>query len=169
MSYGETGFPVRRAVLAAITMLVVHVAFLTRLSVLDVRPETLIALAIVAGLELGTEAGVLVGVLAGFCNDMMTTSSVGIWVLICGTIGFGVGSVRDRTFANEKSWFQSILAAIVTGFALAAYCALAYVFDEQPLPQPLDFVRVAVLSAAWSLVLYFPLRLLLPRLIGVGR
>jgi rod shape-determining protein MreD len=169
MSYGDTGFPVRRAFLVATTVLAVHVAFFTRLSLFEVRPETLIVLSIVGGLELGTEAGVLLGVLAGFCNDMLTTSSVGIWVLICGTIGFGVGSFRDRTFADEKSRLQAVLTGVVTAFALAAYCALAYVFDEQPLPQPMDFLRVAVVAALWSLVLYFPLRFVLPRVVGSGR
>ena len=165
-SRGE--LPVVRITLETITVLIAHVAVLSHLVVLDVRPEPFVLLAVLGGLELGTAAGALLGFLAGGAGDVLASTPIGLWALICTMLAVVVGYVRDKAFSTVRSRLPVVLVVATTATALVVYCALAFVIAEQPLPPARHLLAVLVIASLWNVLLAMPLRSLVARAV-VGR
>lgn len=162
-SRGE--LPVVRIALVTMTVLIAHVAVLSHLVVLDVRPEPFVLLAVLGGLELGTEAGALLGFLAGCAGDLLASTPIGLLALICTMLAVVVGYVRDKAFSTARSRQPVVLVVTTTATAVVVYCALAFVIAEQPLPPARHLLAVLVIASLWNVVLTMPLRGLVARAI----
>lgn len=164
--FGRGEVPIVRIVLVTITVLFAHVALLSRLIVMGVRPEPFVLLAVLGGLELGTEAGAVLGFMAGGAADLLASTPIGLWALICTVLAVVVGYVRDKAFSTVRSRLPVVLVLATTTAALLAYCALAFVVAEQPLPQARRLVLVLVIASLWNVALTMPLRGLVARAIA---
>ena len=164
--FSRGDLPFVRIALVTATVLIAHTALLSQLTVLDVRPEPFVLLAVLGGLELGTEAGALLGFAAGGAADLLASTPIGLWALICTVLAVVVGYVRDKAFSTVRSRLPVTLVLATTSMALLAYCALAFIVAEQPLPQARRLVAVLVVASLWNVVLTIPLRGLVARAIA---
>ena len=158
--------PVVRIVLVTVTALILHVVVLSHLSVMGVRPEPFVLLAVIGGLELGTEAGALLGFMAGGAADVLASTPIGLWALIGTVLAVVVGFVRDKAFSTVRSRLPIALVLATTVAALLAYCALAFVVAEQPVPRAGRLLAVLAIAPVWNLALTVPLRGLVARAIA---
>lgn len=163
-SRGEV--PVVRIALVTATVLVLHVALLSHVSVIGVRPEPFVLLAVIGGLELGTEAGALLGFMAGGAADILASTPIGLWALIGTVLAVVVGFVRDKAFSTVRSRMPVGLVMGTTVMALLSYCALAFVVDEQPVPQARRLLAVLVIASLWNVALTIPFRGLVARAVA---
>lgn len=164
--FGRGEVPVVRIALVTVTVLVLHVALLSHLSVIGVHPEPFVLLAVIGGLELGTEAGALLGFMAGGAADILSSTPIGLWALIGTVLAVVVGFVRDKAFSTVRSRIPIGLVLATTVTALLSYCALAFVVAEQPVPQARRLLAVLVIASLWNVVLTVPLRALVARAVA---
>lgn len=149
----EPRVPVARVLLLAATVLVLHVLLFSRFSLFAVRPEPFLLLAIVGGLQLGPTGGALLGGVAGIAADLLSSSPLGLWLIVCGTIGLGLGALRDQ-LSQERQRTTVVIAVVVgTVLGLLLYPALAFATSEQRFPQPLRYSTIVVFACAWNLLL----------------
>ena len=163
-SRGEV--PLVRVALVTLTVLFLHVGLFSHLAVLNVQPEPFVLLAVLGGLELGTEAGAVLGFMAGGAADLLASTPIGLWALICTVLAVVVGYVRDKAFSSGRRRLPAALVVVTTVGALLVYCALAFVIDEQPLPQARRLGAILVIASIWNLALAVPLRSLVARAIA---
>jgi rod shape-determining protein MreD len=160
---GGTAFA--RSALLVVTMLVVHVAFLSQIRVFGVRPETLQLLTIVTAVQAGSQLGSGTGVLAGLAADMISTTPFGYASLTLGLVGFAVGFARDRAFAGSERYAWPLVAlGSVTATSLMG--ALVIASDTGAAGYLIGRLGVTVLvSAVMNLILLVPMQWLVRRII----
>ena len=149
----NASLPVARVALLTVTVLVVHVLLFSRFSLFAVRPEPFLLVAIVGALHLGPRGGALLGCAAGLGADLISASPIGLWLLVCGLIGLGLGSIRDQLSPDRQraTLVVSVLSGTVLG--LVFYPSLAFAVTEQPFPTPLRFVSILVFATLWNILL----------------
>lgn len=89
-------FRVARVALVVFTALVVHIAFLERLQLLGVRPDTMLLVAILVGWFEGAEAGAVAGYTAGLATDLLVSTPFGLSGVAFSLAGYLSGFARDR-------------------------------------------------------------------------
>lgn len=157
-----------RLVLVVLTVFVVHAALLSHASVLGVRPETMLLLSVVVGIDLGPEAGVRVGLLSGVLADVLTDAPIGVWALLCSVLGFTVGFVRDRAFAGSRSSLPPMFVVAATVSGVLAYSLLGSVVGGLTLPEPRRLPALIVVPSLMNIALLGPLRWTVVRVVRLG-
>ena len=157
-----------RSVLLAVTVLVLHVALIGRLTVLAVHPETMLVLAVIGGLELGPSGGAFLGFAAGFGNDLLAATPLGLWALIGAFAAVVAGEVRRRAFVTVRERLPMMLVVVGVSVALVVYTVLSYVVAEQPIPLIQRMLTILAVSAGWSALLTWPVRKLVKRVATIG-
>lgn len=149
----NAGVPIARVALLSLTVLILHVFLFSRFSLFAVRPEPFLLVSIVGALHLGPRGGALLGCGAGLAADLISASPIGLWLLVCGLIGLGVGTIRDQISPDRER--AALVASVVLGTVLGLlfYPSLAFAVTEQPFPAPLRFVTIVVFACIWNLFL----------------
>lgn len=126
--------PLARGLLLALSVAMLHVAFLSRVVLFDARLEPLLLLGIVAALQLGAEAGAAIGFLAGLFADILGYGPLGPWTLVVALIGFGVGTARDNAFPAARERRPFVLVAVASAVGMIAAIVVSFVVADVPLP-----------------------------------
>jgi rod shape-determining protein MreD len=149
----DRAVPIGRIVLLSVTVLVVHVLLFSRFSLFSVRPEPFLLLTIVGALQLGPAGGAVLGCVAGFSADLLSASPLGLWLLVCGIIGLGVGTLALQLAAERQlaANIASVVGCTVMGLLL--YPALAFAITEQRYPPPLRYLTIIVFAVLWNVLL----------------
>ncbi len=148
-----TQLPVARVVLLSTTVLVLHVFLFSRFSLFAVRPEPFLLVAVLGALHLGPRGGALLGSTVGLCADLISSSPLGLWLLVCGLIGLGLGTIRDQLSPDRQRATMIVAVVSCTALGLLFYPSLAFAVTEQPFPPPLRFFLIVVFGCAWNLLL----------------
>jgi rod shape-determining protein MreD len=149
----DRAVPLARIVLLCVTVLVIHVLLFSRFSLFAVRPEPFLLLTIVGALQLGPSGGAVLGCMAGLSADLLSASPLGLWLLVCGVIGLGVGTLALQ-LATERQTVANIASVIsCTILGLVLYPALAFAITEQRYPPPLRYVTIIVFAVLWNVLL----------------
>lgn len=149
----ETRVPTARLLLLSVTVLVLHVGLFSRFSVFAVRPEPFLLLTIVGALQLGPSGGALLGCSAGLAADLLSSSPLGLWMLVCGVIGLTLGTLRGQ-LNQERQRTTTILAVVsCTVVGLLLYPTLSFAVSETRYPPPLRFLAIIVIACLWNLLL----------------
>lgn len=99
-----------RLLLVVVLMLVVQTAVLSRLRIVGVAPDTMLLLAVCAGIVGGPERGVVVGFVSGIAFDLfLVTTPVGLSALVFALMGYGVGLVAEGTV--RSAWWIPVFTA----------------------------------------------------------
>jgi rod shape-determining protein MreD len=153
-SFGiERAVPLARIVLLSATVLVLDVLLFSRFSLFAVRPEPFLLLTIVGALQLGPGGGAMLGCVAGFSADLLSASPLGLWLLVCGVIGLGIGTLALQ-LATERQLTANIASVVgCTVIGLLLYPALAFAVTEQRYPPPLRYLTIIVFAVLWNVVL----------------
>lgn len=157
-----------RLVLVVLTVFVLHASLLSHASFLGVRPETMLLLSVVAGIDLGPEAGVRVGLLSGVLADVLTDAPIGIWALLCCVLGYTAGLIRDRAFAGARSSLPPMFVVLATVIGTLSYALLGFVVGGIPLPDLRHLPALVVVTSLMNVVLLVPLRLTVVRVVHLG-
>jgi rod shape-determining protein MreD len=160
---GGTAFA--RSALLVVTMLVVHIAFLSQIQILGVRPETLQLLTIVTAVQAGSQLGAGTGVLAGLAEDMYASTPLGYGSLTLGLVGFAVGFARDRAFAGSERYAWPLVAL---GSVAATSLMGALVIASDSSAAGYRFGRLGltiIVSAVMNLFMLIPMQWLVRRII----
>lgn len=163
----NAGVPVARVALLTITVLLLNVLLFSRLSLLAVRPEPFLLVSIIGALHLGPRGGALLGCAAGLAADLISARPIGLWLLVCGLIGLGIGTIRDQLSPDRERAALVVSVLLGTVLGLLFYPSLAFAVTEQPFPAPLRFVTIVVFASLWNLFLT-PLIVLLVRRLFVA-
>lgn len=149
----DSGVPVARVLLLSPTVLVLHVALLSRFSLFAVRPEPFLLLTVVGALQLGPSGGALLGCVAGLSADLLSSSPIGLWLLVCGVIGLGLGTLRGQI--SEERQRTTIVVAVIscTIIGLIVYPTLAFAVSEQRFPRPLRYLTIIFFACVWNILL----------------
>lgn len=149
----ETRVPAARVFLLSVTVLVLHVMLFSRFSLFAVRPEPFMLLTIVGALQLGPSGGALLGCSAGLAADLLSSSPLGLWMLVCGVIGLGLGTLRGQLSQERQSTTTIFAVLSCTLVGLLLYPTLSYAVSETRFPPPLRFLTVIVFACLWNLLL----------------
>ena len=118
-----------------------------------VRPEPFLLLTIVGALQLGPNGGALLGCSAGLAADLLSSSPLGLWMLVCGVIGLTLGTLRGQ-LNQERQRTTTILAVVsCTVVGLLLYPTLSFAVSETRYPPPLRFLAIIVIACLWNLLL----------------
>ena len=149
----ETRVPTARVLLLSVTVLVLHVMLFSRFSLFAVRPEPFLLLTIVGALQLGPSGGALLGCSAGVAADLLSSSPLGLWMLVCGVIGLALGTLRGQL--NQERQRTTTIVAVVscTVAGLLVYPTLSFAVSETRYPPPLRFLTIIVFACLWNVVL----------------
>ncbi len=167
--YGEEPLPLPRLVLLALSLVVLNTAFLSQMEVFNVRPEPFLLLAVLGGLELGAEHGAAAGFIAGITADVFSNGRLGIWSLVCGLLGFGVGFARDRAFPAARERLPLLIVVGASWIGVISYVGIGYIVDEASIPSPRRIAIVLGVVAFWNVLLSWPMRFVVHRVVGEGR
>lgn len=149
----DSGVPTARVLLVSFTVLVLHVFLLSRFSLFAVRPEPFLLLTIIGALQLGASGGALLGCVAGLAADSLSSSPIGLWLLVCGVIGLALGTLRDQL--SQERQRATVLVAVIscTIVGLILYPTLAFAFSEQRFPPPLRYITIIFVACVWNVLL----------------
>ncbi len=172
MTFGpDARVPVARVLLLSVTVLVLHVLLFSRFSLFAVRPEPFLLLTIVGALQLGPSGGALLGGIAGLAADLLSSSPLGLWLIVCGVIGLALGTLRAQL--NQERQRTATIVAVVscTVLGLLLYPTLSFAVSETRFPPPLRYLTIIVFACLWNVLLapFFVAttrRLLRPKRIG---
>lgn len=155
----------RRAALLVVTLLFVHVALISQVRVLGVRPETLQLLTIVAAVQAGSQMGAGTGVLAGLAADLIAATPFGYGALSLGVVGYGVGFARDRAFAGSERYSWP-LVAVGSVAATALMGGLVIASDPSSAGYRLERLGITILVVTvMNLVMLVPVQWIVRRVI----
>ncbi len=145
--------PVARVLLLSVTVLVLHVMLFSRFSLFAVRPEPFLLLAIIGALQLGPSGGALLGCTSGLAADLLSSSPLGLWMLVCGIIGLGLGALQGQLNQERQGTTTMVAVASCTVLGLLLYPTLAFAIAEKSFPPPLRFLTILVFACLWNLLL----------------
>lgn len=164
--YGTDPLPLGRIVLLSLSVVVLDALVISQFRIFGVRPLPFLLLAVISGLELGSNNGTIAGFIAGLCADMFGAGRLGTWALICGLLGFAVGFARDHAFPAARERLPLLLIVGSSWIGVLSYVGIAYIVDESPVP-PIRRIGIALLLVAgWNVILGWPMRLAVRRLVG---
>ncbi|HVA74666.1 MAG TPA: rod shape-determining protein MreD [Acidimicrobiales bacterium] len=138
---------------------VLQTALASDLRVAGVAPDLMVLVAVLAGLAGGSEAGAVVGFFSGLLMDMFLASTpLGLSALTYCVIGALIGTARASVMP-ERSLVVPVTAMLATAAAVLLFVAFGEILGQGQL---LDaggswLIRVAVIEAAWNLVLSLPI------------
>ena len=167
--YGADPLPIGRLVLLSLSVVVIDALVLSQFRILDVRPLPFLLLAVIAGLELGSNNGTIAGFVAGLTADVFGVGRLGTWALICGLLGFAVGFARDHAFPAARDRLPVVLIIGSSWIGVLSYVGISYVVDESPIPQLKRIGTALALVSIWNVVLGWPFRVVVRRVVGEVR
>ncbi len=149
----DSGVPTGRVLLVSVTVMVLHVLLFSRFSLFAVRPEPFLLLTVVGALQLGPSGGALLGCAAGLCADLLSSSPIGLWLLVCGVIGLALGTLRDQLSQERQRATMLVAVVSCTVLGLMLYPTLAFAVSEQRFPPPLRYVTIVFFACVWNVLL----------------
>ena len=151
---GSTPPGLRLAVVLVVAA-VLQAGVLAHLRIAGVAPDLLLVMAIAGGLVAGETRGAIGGFFAGLVIDLLTWGRpFGLAVLIYTLVGWGCGRLRATT-AYESRLGDLVVAAASSVLAMTAYVVGVALFGGGGALSG-SFLAVALVSAAWSALLIFP-------------
>jgi rod shape-determining protein MreD len=160
--------PLLRLIMLTFVVGFLHVAFVSLITFRDVRPETLMLLAIVAPIRLGARSGAVIGFLAGLLTDTIGHGALGTWALIFGLMGFLIGYSHDQAFSLTRERVPLLLVVGATIAAVGSFLAVSAVTTDDRSPSPRRLAETVVLLCIYHAVLAFPMRTLVRIAIPLG-
>lgn len=134
---------------------VLQYSVLSTIRVAGVAPELLLVVAIAGGIVAGEQRGAVTGFAAGVAMDLiMPGRPFGLSVLTFTLVGFMVGRYQTSAASRSRPTVV-VIAGVASVLASGAYISLARVFDGADLLNG-QFLVVALVVAAWSMVLVLP-------------
>lgn len=149
----EARVPIARVLLLSVTVLVLHVLLFSRFSLFAVRPEPFLLLTIVGALQLGPSGGALLGCTAGMAADLLSSSPLGLWLIVCGVIGLALGTVRGQINQERQRTATVVSVVSCTAFGLLLYPTLSFAVSETRFPPPLRYLTIIVFACFWNVLL----------------
>lgn len=145
---------VMRWVLIVLTVFVLQIGVFTDLRLFGVHPDTMLLLAICAGLSVGAVRGAEVGFAVGLLSDLLLQGPLGTSALAFALVGFGVGMAGDAVLRSSRVISVGI-AAVSSAAGVLLYAALAQLLGQRTLADPRLWVIVAIVSV-FNAVLCLP-------------
>lgn len=136
---------VLRWALVVLTVFVLQVGVFSDLRLFGVHPDTMLLLAICAGLSVGAVRGAEVGFAAGLLSDLLLQGPLGTTALSFALVGFAVGMAGDAVLRSSR--LISVGITVVSSAAgVLLYAALAQLLGQRTLADPRLWVIVAIVS-----------------------
>ena len=145
--------PVARVLLLSVTVLVLHVLLFSRFSLFAVRPEPFLLLTIVGALQLGPSGGAMLGCTAGLSADLLCSSPLGLWLIVCGVIGLALGTLRGQINQERQRTTTVVSVVSCTVLGLLLYPTLSFAVSETRFPPPLRYLTIIVFACFWNVLL----------------
>lgn len=145
--------PVARVLLLSVTVLVLHVLLFSRFSLFAVRPEPFLLLTIVGALQLGPSGGAMLGCTAGLSADLLSSSPLGLWLIVCGVIGLALGTLRGQINQERQRTTTVVSVVSCTVLGLLLYPTLSFAVSETRFPPPLRYLTIIVFACFWNVLL----------------
>jgi len=136
---------VMRWVLVLFTVFVLQIGVFSDLRLFGVHPDTMLLLAICAGLSVGAVRGAGIGFAAGLLSDLLLPGALGTSALAFALVGFAVGMAGDAVLRSSR-----LISVGITFVSSAAgvllYAALAQLLGQRTMADPRLWVIVAIVS-----------------------
>jgi len=133
-------------------VLIFLAAFFLQVSVLPlwggVRPDLLLAVAIVIGMKQGAQAGGLTGLLGGMLLDLVRGQFVGSFALTHALTGYMAGMIQAKLFENAL-YLPFLFAMAGTVFSELSFWALMAIWG-MALPLSLSMLGLIGKEAFWN-------------------
>lgn len=138
-----------RVPLVVVLVLVLQTALVYRLRVSGVTPDTLLLLAVCAGIVGGPERGAVVGFAAGFAIDLfLQTTPVGLSALVFSLLAYAVGIVAEGT-VRAAAWIPVVTAGVASAVGVVAFALVAALVAGADFVSP-HLATVAVLVGLFN-------------------
>lgn len=118
-----------RCAVVVVVVVIVQISLLSRITVIGVRPDLVVLLAVAAGITGGAELGAVIGFSAGLLLDLMMPGLAGISALAFSLVGYAVGSLQSTVM--RATWWIPVLSALVaTAAGETLYVVLRQVLGQ---------------------------------------
>lgn len=143
-----------RRLLGAVVVLIAAVAlqttFFASIRLFGAAPALVVLVVIAYSRHLPAEYALGLAFLAGFLEDLLAESALGLWALVMTTAAFFVVRFRDR-LEDDFSLLGPFVFAVTAG-ALALFSVVGTIFGEKTLADA-SIVRKIVLPSVYNLLL----------------
>ncbi len=143
----------RRTIVVAVFLvaaLSLQTTLFGQLRPLDAAPALVILTVIALARHLSPEGALITGFLAGFFEDLLADSVLGLWALTLLVVAFVVIKIRRRLVEDFTLLGPAVF--IVSFGALALFAVLSTIFGQRTLADA-GLLRKMLLPAAYNLVL----------------
>ncbi len=139
-----------RAALLVLVAVVVQARVASSFSLLGVRPELALAVALAAGVAGGPERGAVAGFAVGLLYDVVLQTPMGLSALIYAVLAYAIGAMQVQ-MASHRRPGRMLFVGLGTAAGVVSWVLLGRLFDAVA-PDPLDVVRVALVAGAINAV-----------------
>jgi len=115
------------------------------------RPDLLVLLAIVAGLQAGPEKGAIVGFAAGLSFDVVLATPFGLSAFVYTIVGYAAGAI-GVSIVRAAWWITPVFAAVCSAAAMVLYALVGEVLGQATLDGP-PLAAIVVVAALVNAVL----------------
>ena len=148
-----------RVLLVVLLVLVVQTSAVSRLRIAGVVPDTMLLVAICAGIVGGPDRGAVVGFISGIALDLfLVTTPVGLSALVFSLMGYGVGLVAEGT-VRSAWWIPVLTAGAASAIGSVAFALTANVVAGADFVGPRLTVVAPVVGIANAVLAPIALRL----------
>lgn len=106
---------IARLIMLSVATVVVQVVLFPHLQIAGVVPDLGLVLAVAVGYQRGPESGALAGFAAGVGFDLFLDTPVGLYALVYGLVGYGVGVLQAGMLRTPRS--LPVLLGLAGGLA----------------------------------------------------
>lgn len=142
-----------RCAVVIVLVVIVQLSLCSRVTIVGVRPDLVVLLAVAAGITGGAELGATVGFFAGLLLDLMLPGPAGISAMSFCLVGYAVGSLQASVM--RATWWIPVLSALVATAAGETLYAVIRQVLGQPIPSwghvPTVVAAVALLDTLLAL------------------
>ncbi|MFN0029934.1 MAG: rod shape-determining protein MreD [Acidimicrobiales bacterium] len=139
-----------RAALIVMVTAVVQARLASNFSLLGVRPELALAVALAAGVAGGPERGAIAGFAVGLLYDVVLETPMGLSALVYALLAYSLGAMQVQ-MASHRRPGRMLFVGIGTAVGVVLWVVLGRLFDAVA-PDPLDVMRVALVAGAINAV-----------------
>lgn len=133
---------------------VLQVGVVSSLSLLGVRPELTLLLAVAAGVAAGPDRGAVVGFSLGLAYDLFLQTPLGLTALVYSLVAYGAGAVQLQ-MATQRRPARMLCVGAGTAVGIVGWVVAGRLLDAVG-PTALTTVRVALVAGLVNAVAAVP-------------
>ncbi len=139
-----------RAAVLVVVAVVVQARVASNFSLLGVRPELALAVALAAGVAGGPERGAIAGFAIGLLYDVVLQTPMGLSALVYAVLAYALGAMQVQ-MASHRRPGRMLFVGIGTAAGVVSWVVLGRLFDAVA-PDPVEVVQVALVAGAINAV-----------------